>query len=230
MRSAIDDLMIITADIPSFLHSFDCVKDLPSDHVPEQRVGVLHDEIEDIIQRLSRWRVSVASQISYRLEPSKLLYSAPIASLKGIFPQQRQYSSLEAAKMEIVYSSIQLAAHLERLSLATFTSSRRIPKDPKQKSASAHVDITHVIQDANFHASTILESLEFFMKDQTGILAMTPNLGNIMLVMIFFQIMDDPRAEIVSAMVDAYQARTAVPLASLVREAVEKACEGRLLK
>lgn len=227
--TAKDKLLEIVGDLPAVMEQFDSLK---QQH-PTEPLGTKFDSVNagylDLIGRLTTWRIVNVRESTFCYEHAETLRKPGTIHLIDCCPWKREYTSVEVAEMDIIYAVVQLMAHLELLDIARFASTQaqnneldwHPPSPSSPPLMDAHVaqnDATHVLQKAKAYTTAIVESLEYFLEQHTGVLAASSTILPVMVVLGFLHRLGDPRVEYIMALVHEYQQRASFRIADMVME------------
>lgn len=218
-----DTLMIIIAEIPAVMQQYDILKAQAGAQKSTFNLESVRSQYLDLIRRMITWHETCPERESFRNEPSKLWLNTDKENGADFTPHKRCYSSVAVAETEIIWATVQLLLHLELLDLAGTLAWARDnrPSEPIQDESqglAARIDSAQVLREVMNYVDIILQSLEYFLEDEAGVLAASFTVFPAMVAITFLQKMEDPRVDFVLALAEAYQRRTAVRFADLVME------------
>lgn len=226
--TAKDKLLEIVGDLPAVMEQFDSLKQQHPSEPRGQKLDSVHARYLDLIGRLTTWRIVNVRESTFYYEHAQTLRKPGTIHLIDCCPWKREYTSVEVAEMDIIYAVVQLMAHLELLDLARFASTQ-VQNDEQDRLSSpssipfmdargVQSDPSHVLQKAKAYTTAIVESLEYFLEQHTGILAASSTILPVMVVLGFLHRLGDPRVEYIMALVHEYQQRASFRIADMVME------------
>lgn len=227
-----DTLLNIVAEVPSVMQKLDRLKRLPQMLVTAADVDSIRAEYVGMLDRLLEWRAVNLPSTTFHYETSTLAANPRTDISPGLCVRRRQYSSLLHADLEMIQATVQLLIHLDILDLATTFASVLDGKEEEGQAAqpwtglvpdeptnpTPQIDPVDTLQQALHHVTAILESLEYSLGPDTGILAASSVAGHMMISVAFLQKIGDPRATFALAAARDYQNRTGMRLGDFVME------------
>lgn len=227
--SAKDKLLEIVGDLPAVMEHFDSIKQQHPAVSLGPEIDSVHGGYMDLIGRLTNWRIDNIRESTFCYEPSETLRKPRTMHLIEYCPWKREYTSVEVAELDIIYAVAQLMAQLELLDIVRFASAQtqndaqdRCSPPPSQTplvdTHGVQSDPTLILQKAKAYTTAIVESLEYFLEQHTGILAASSTILPVMVVLGFLHKLGDPRVEYIMALVHEYQQRASFRIADMVME------------
>lgn len=229
-KSVKDELLDIVAEISTVMQRYDRLKATDTARLVASDIESVHAAYLDHIDRLAHWHRTNIPLSIFSYEPSTMLRRKGTEHFVNLCPRKRQYSALKLAELDTIYATVQLMVHLELLDLANFVIATgtlqtqhhsllfRAGTLSSRPVYVAQLDAECALREARSWADTIVESMEYFLEQEVGVLAASSTVLPIIVGVAFLQKLEDPKAAYLMAIICEYQKRSGVRLADLVME------------
>jgi len=230
-KSPMDRFLDIVAHFPDTLQQFSRFKGkagLLASHADIVNARVL---CSGLISQLLRWRKSEDIDLNSWYEPSTIAGTAYDERVPSLISKERRTVNRSVVELKMVYSSVQLAMYLELYQLTERANrvlvverEQRLahdPQSPPEDPPREIFDALAILGTAQAYADAIIQAVEYFVHPNMGVLAAHTVVFPLTVAMGFLKKSQDPKVDHVFEVVTRFTQQSGVPMADLVKEAMD---------